>query len=345
MVRLGTGMGDTSDGQVGAHDGAEHASRRRVRRGLGLAAFGLLFAGAGHAATCLYVSSYHVGYEWNDGIERGLTRELDGHCELSRFYMDTNRQTDPAFARGKALEAVRLIERTRPDVVIACDDPASKYLVAPHLRDARQPVVFCGVNWNVGAYGYPYRNVTGMIEIAPIKPLMKEVRSLVQGVKSGVYLAADVITQHKEFEENREAYAKGGIAMTAVFVKTMAQWSAAFAAAQSADFVVLGTNAGIGDWDGRLAQRTTLERATKLVVTNYDWMAPFAVLAMTKVAEEQGEWAAQAARTILGGADPASLPIVVNRRWLSYVNPELARRVGIQLPPRLVHRALKAGEL
>ena len=50
-----------------------------------------------------------------------------------------------------------------------------------------------------------------MIEIAPIKPLMKEVRSLVRNVNSGVYLAADVITQHKEFDENRAAYALGAL--------------------------------------------------------------------------------------------------------------------------------------
>ncbi len=302
----------------------------------------MLFGSESQAANCLYVSSYHKGYEWNDGIERGLEAGLEGHCELSRFYMDTNRHTDPEFTKRKAVEARDLIARSRPDVVIACDDAASIYLVKPYYKDARLPIVFCGVNWSVDAYGYPYTNVTGMIEIAPIKPLMKEVRNLVNSSDSGVYLAADVLTQRKEFEENREAYAQGGIKMTSMFVKTMAEWSAAFAAAQKADFVVLGTNAGIIDWDTATAHRTVLASTRKLTVTNYDWMAPFAVLAMTKVAEEQGEWSAHLARTILGGARPDSLPIVVNRRWQTYVNPTLANQAGIQLPPRLVHRALKA---
>lgn len=315
---------------------------RHDARLLPLAVITLLFSTAGHAASCLYVSSYHKGYEWNDGIEKGIEAGLKGACELSRFYLDTNRHTDPDFARRKALEARNLIDRTRPDVVIACDDAASMYLVKPYYKDAQLPVVFCGVNGSVDAYGYPYTNVTGMIEIAPIKPLMKEVRSLVHDLNMGVYLAADVITQRKEFEENRDAYALGGIKLTAKFVKTMAEWRAAFAAAQKADFVVLGTNAGIADWDGASAHRAVLADTRRLSVTNYDWMAPFAVLAMTKVAEEQGEWSAHLARTILGGVRPGTLPIVVNRRWQTYVNPTLAQQAGIQLPPRLVHRALKA---
>lgn len=305
--------------------------------GLGCAADAL-------AAQCLYVSSYHKGYEWNDGIERGLEEGLKGKCALSRFYMDTNRHTDSEFAKQKALEAKQLIEQLRPDVVIACDDAASKYLVQPYFRNAAIPFVFCGVNWTVKSYGYPYANVTGMIEIAPIKPLMKEVRGLLPTVKSGIYLAADVITQHKEFEENRQTYAQGGIRMSPVFVRTMAEWKAGFAAAQKADFVVLGTNAGIGDWDGASVQRSVLASVKKLVVTNYDWMAPFAVLAMTKLAEEQGEWSAHLAQTILDGARAGTLPIVVNRRWQTYVNPELADKAGIRLPPRLVHKAIKAGK-
>ena len=319
------------------------AGWRGARRLLPLAAVAMFFSAESQAANCLYVSSYHRGYEWNDGIERGLERGLKDRCVLSRFYLDTNRHTEPEFAHRKAREARQLIARTRPDIVIACDDAASAYLVQPFYKDAAVPIVFCGVNWNVKAYGYPYANVTGMIEIAPIKPLMKEVRSLVPTVTAGVYLAADVITQRKEFEENRETYAQGGIRMSAVFVKTMAQWKAAFLAAQDADFVVLGTNAGIGDWDAGDAYRSVLAGTSKLVVTNYDWMAPFAALAMAKVAEEQGEWSAHLVHTILGGVKPATLPIVANRRWQTYVNPELARLAGIALPPRLVHRALKAG--
>ena len=120
---------------------------------------------------CLYVGSYHAGYHWNDRIEQGLERSLKGVCEVHRFYMDTKRNKGAPFAEGKAEEAKALIDKLRPDVVIACDDNASKYLVVPHLKGSAVPVVFCGVNWTVEPYGYPFPNVTGMIEVAPVRPL------------------------------------------------------------------------------------------------------------------------------------------------------------------------------
>ncbi len=60
---------------------------------------------------CLYISSYHPGYEWSDGIERGMQATLQGQCELQRFYMDTKRHTDAAWAKKKAVEALALIDR------------------------------------------------------------------------------------------------------------------------------------------------------------------------------------------------------------------------------------------
>ena len=32
--------------------------------------------------------------------------------------------------------------------------------------DADLPVVFCGVNWDAATYGYPFKNATGIVEVA-----------------------------------------------------------------------------------------------------------------------------------------------------------------------------------
>lgn len=103
-------------------------------------------AQAATAARCLYVSSYHAGYEWNDGIERGMKPHLAGKCELRTFYMDGKRQLGAAFAKSKAREAKELIDSWKPNIVIAADDNASKYLVMPYLKNVATPVVFCGIN-------------------------------------------------------------------------------------------------------------------------------------------------------------------------------------------------------
>ncbi|MFM1892820.1 MAG: hypothetical protein RLZ44_1897, partial [Pseudomonadota bacterium] len=50
------------------------------------------WSGAAWSARCLYISSYHQGYAWSDGVERGLRQGLEGQCELRQFDMDTKRK-------------------------------------------------------------------------------------------------------------------------------------------------------------------------------------------------------------------------------------------------------------
>jgi len=313
----------------------------------GIAAVALSWVGFvpdASAAKCLYLSSYHKGYEWNDGIERGLDATLAGKCAVDKFYLDTNRHKDEAYAETIALAAKAHIEATRPDIVIACDDNASKYVVKPYYKDAALPIVFCGINWSVEPYGYPYSNVTGMIEMSPIKPLIKSIKEILKQAMLGAYLGADVISQRKELELNRQVYATEGIVITPIFVKTMKEWEAGYESAQVADFVVIGDNGGINDWNQERARRYALAHAKTLTVTNYDWMADTAMLAATKVAEEQGEWAAEVALAILGGMRPGQIPIVANRRWNLFVNPRLLDKAGFRLPPYLTHKAAKVGD-
>lgn len=299
-------------------------------------------AAAAAPARCLYVSSYHSGYEWNDGIERGLEAALGGRCELSKFYLDGKRHLDEEYAKVKAREAHELILATKPDVVIAADDSASQYLVMPYLKDKPTPVVFCGLNWTAEPYGYPYTNSTGMIEVGPIEPLLSEVRAVVANARRGVFLSADEITQRKEFAMTKETYGRMSIAVTHKTVRTMAEWEAAYAALQDGnDFIVIGNYAGIGDWDAERARRAVRRHSRRFSVAYLDWMAPFAMLTMSKIADEQGEWAGKAAVLILDGTPPSRIPVVANRRWNMYVNGPLLQKAGLRLSPEIVRKAAK----
>ena len=59
------------------------------------------------------------------------------------------------------------------------------------------------------------------------------------------------------------------------------------------------------------------------------------VFGLTKIAKEQGEWAAETAIQILNGTDPAIIPYTRNRQTHSYLNRDLANRMGFELkePP------------
>ena len=299
-------------------------------------------AGAAAPARCLYVSSYHAGYEWNDGIERGLEATLQNRCELKKFYMDGKRHLDEAYAKTKALEAKRLVESWKPDIIIAADDNVSKFLIMPYYKNAAVPVVFCGVNWTADAYGYPYRNATGMIEVGPIEPLQAEVLTVVKHARRGVFLSVDEITQKKEFSMVEELFKRRGITVVFRPVNTMAAWLAAYTAAQgNADFLIIGNNAGIPDWDKAAARRHVYEQGRRFSVAYLDWMAPYAMLTMAKIADEQGEWSGKVAVLILNGTPPSKIPVVANRRWNMFVNNRLLDKAGIRLSPDILQKAMK----
>lgn len=289
------------------------------------------------ADKCLLVMSYHQGYPWNDGIEQGVKKTLKGRCDLTIYYMDTKRNTSSNFAVSKANEVKKIIAKIKPDVVIASDDNASKYVVTQY-KDSSIPFVFAGVNWTAEVYGFPYKNVTGMVEVAPILPLLQVIKKSVKNVKQGVYISSDVITEHKDYVQYKKVYAKKGVKLSSMFVKTMKQWKAAYIRAQSADFIIINNNAGIIDWDAAFALKIVNNYSKKFTVTNYKWMMPYVMFAVTKNSEEQGRWAAQVALAILSGLPVSDIPITVNKEWNMFVNNEIMVLTNISLDPNTIKR-------
>jgi hypothetical protein len=126
------------------------------------------------ADRCLYISSYHQGYAWSDGVERGIRNTLGERCELRQLDMDTKRNKGDAYIKQIVEKTKRLIEEWQPNVIITSDDNAAKHLIKAHYKDSKLPFVFCGVNWTISEYGFPYSNVTGIIEVAPLKPMLEQ---------------------------------------------------------------------------------------------------------------------------------------------------------------------------
>lgn len=287
------------------------------------------------AAKCLFVSSYHQGYAWSDGVERGLRSALNGQCELRQFDMDTKRHKNEAFKKKAALEAKALIDSWQPDVVIAADDNAAKYLIAPYFRDSDIPFVFCGVNWTVEEYGFPYRNVTGMLEVAPIHLMLK--KAVAVSGKRALYIGANTLTEQKNLRHFRDAAQELGIELDGELTATTDAWLTAYRRGQGYDFVVLGSNSGIDDWDANRVRRELMTVSRRLSVTNHGWMMSYAMFGLTKIPEEHGEWGAKTALAILRGLRPADIPIIANRKWDVRTNEPLLGTAGIDLP-----RSIKA---
>ena len=62
------------------------------------------------------------------------------------------------------------------------------------------------------------------------------------------------------------------------------------------------------------------------------WMMPYAMFGMTKVPEEQGEWAGKVAIETLKGTKPSDIPIIPNRNFNIIVNNTLLDYAQIKLP-------------
>lgn len=283
----------------------------------------------------LFVNSYHEGYAWSDGVEKGARAVLEpAGVKLLFHRMDVKRhQGDVPFTRAAALKVKAEIEALKPDVVILADDPAVKEVLVAHFKDARTPFVFCGVNWDASKYGLG-PNATGMLEVALVKELLAGLRDYAKGGRVG-FLTVDSETERIEGPYYTKAL---GLSFASErYVKTMAEWKDAFVKMQGeVDVLFLGNFAGINDWNEAEAAAFVQANAKIASGSIYDFMMPYAMLGYTKIAEEQGAFAGTAALQILKGASPASIPVTSNKKAKIYVNPRLAARAGIVFKPELI---------
>ena len=293
---------------------------------------GILFAVPVQAAyRVMYVDSYHQGYEWSDGITRGIKEVLSGKDVILKIHrMDTKRHGSEEFKKQAALDAKKDIESFHPQVVIASDDNASKYLIVPYFKNSNLPFVFCGVNYTAENYGFPCKNVTGMLEVPPAMKLIYSMKYFGRITKVG-YLASDTETERKDGDWTKRDVREDYIAR---YAKTFDQWKKLFVSMQDeVDMLIVGNNAGINDWDDAEAERFALSHTRIPTGALLDWMANKAFLSCTRIAEEQGQYTAKTALKILAGEPAGDIPIVRNTQANIIINMKLAKKLGFKIPP------------
>jgi hypothetical protein len=286
----------------------------------------------------VWVDSYHEGYEWSDGVEAGIRGVLDGTgVELKIVRMDTLRNTGDEFGNSAAEKAKAEIETFEPDVVIASDDNAQKYLIVPYFKDKSLPVVFCGVNWDASVYGYPTDNVTGMVEVELAVQIFENLKRYARGDRVG-YLGPDITTERKISQAYNQRFFNGE--MKVRWVNTFDEFKEAFPEIQEeVDVLYIGNNAGIEGWDDEEAESFVVENTRVPTGVRTDWMAPYALIALAKKSEEQGEWAAQAALRILDGTPISEIPVAENKEGRLILNLNIAEKMDVVFPPSMLKNA------
>lgn len=292
----------------------------------------------------VYVNSYHEGYPWSDGIETGLHTILDGTgVELKIIRLDTKQNPDVAFGESAGAKAWAEIQTLNPDVVIASDDNAQKYLIVPFMKDGSIPVIFNGVNWDGSAYGFPATNMTGMIEVELPDQLVELLKAYANGERVG-YITVDSETERKVVDIYNQRFFNGQ--MTTYWVTNQQEFKDAFLKAQDeVDILIMGNNAGSSDaWDEAGMTQFVNENSKVPTGSINDWMAPYSLLTLAKSSQEQGEWSAQAALSILGGTPPSEIPVAENKKGQLIVNLDLAEKLNVVFAPSLLKTATILGE-
>ena len=298
----------------------------------------LLSAGIAPAAKkkVLFIDSYHVGYPWSDGELQGVKSIIGDKYDMKVIHMDTKRNAS-AEAKKKAGEEARAeIDSWKPDVVITADDNAAKLVIVPFYMDSDIPFVFCGINWDASSYGFPSRNVTGVLEVSVIKPLLDSIQKFAKGTRVG-FIGNDNETDRKEADN----LIKLGVQFSSVkFVKTFDEWKMEYSKLQDeTDMLIFINNAGISDWNDAEAVKFTRQNTKIPSGSSHDFMAPFVLAVYAKIAEEQGELAAGIAINILEGKSVKDFPIVSNKKGQMYINMAIAEKLGVQFPLETLKKA------
>ncbi len=299
----------------------------------------------------LFVNSYHTGYGWSDGIERGFCRALGLHpediastaVENSRFQvrferMDSKNHPDEDLLRAAASRIRGVIADWQPDLIVLSDDNAVRYLVDRLRTEPRRPVLFCGVNWDIADYGLPAPHIRGMIEVDPMDQVVQALKRHSEGDRVG-FIGANLVSNHKVLAAYRERL---NIAIGPAYtVDTFDQWKNAFARLQGeSDLLICSSASGVQGWDGDAAVEFAKATVRVPTGTTLPTMMGVSMLGIVRVPEEQGWWVGQQAKRILGGKTGIDhIEVTANQNNRMLLNLALASQVGIAFAPELIKAA------
>ena len=300
----------------------------------------MMFSFVNHAYArkrVFWLDSYDPTNKWTSELGTAIESALSKYdVVLKIHHMDTKHNNTVAYKKQAAQKAVQMIKEYDPDVVIASEDDASKYVVEPYFKNASIPFVFCGVNHSGDRYGYPYKNATGIIELDPIPKLIFSLSRFHFVDKVG-YLA----------EDGTSARINGGVYKTQTrfncveyYVRSMKEWQAAYRRAQNeVDILIIGNTSAIKDWNGEAAMQTIRSESRIPTGCVLEFLTPYTFIGCIKLASEQGQWAAQTAMRILDGVPVSSIPIGEPADGKLIVNFEIAKVLDIKVPKSYTDKA------
>jgi ABC-type uncharacterized transport system substrate-binding protein len=149
-------------------------------------------------------------------------------------------------------------------------------------------------------------------------------------------LSENTTSEHNNKKILDPLYKEYGFEPTYVMVDNYSDWKKAFTKANdTADIIFFVTNGAIRYWNPDDAIPFVANTIKKPVFTADDFMMDYAVFGFTKVAKEQGVWAAQKAIEIINGASPKDIEVKKNQQAKTLINQTLAEKIAFKKPANL----------
>ena len=294
----------------------------------------------------LLIFSYHPDYVWVIEETRGAEGVLrDKGVQIEKFYLDTKRKTTPEWKKKVSEDAVRKIEQFKPDLVIVFDDNACE-LVAKKYIGKSLPFVFCGMNGEPQAYGFPAENIIGVIEREHLEQTISLLTQLVPDIRKAAIVTDDSPTSQGFLSRAKSATLPIEICE---FYSTndFDAWKAKVKELQlKVDAIGLFTYHTIREKDGEESLppedvlRWTLNNNRLPDFTFLDFTISGGVLCgVTVSGYEQGKAAADIAVRILNGEKPADIAVQCPKTGKTIINETRAKQLNITIPADVLKNA------
>jgi branched-chain amino acid transport system substrate-binding protein len=319
----------------------------------------------------LVIHSYDEGWSWDQDVQRGIIEGLSRHgyildrdYELKTFYMDTKvTYTTPEQIEERAALALALIEEFEPDIVFVNDDNALKYVAVAYTErypDRRFPFVFSGVNVDptiyepIASLEHPGGPITGALERFPyyegftlakrIFPNASTIVLLADSSPSSSFVVSTFKERYLDVVNESPLQILGPIQ-----VETFREWQETVMAYQTeADLLGILTYHQLRDENGKVVPAPVVVEWTVHhnnlpelgVLTFHAEDGYFAAVGVSGY--KTGLYVGVIGGEIIGGTDPAIIPIVNPAVIEIAFNLERADALGITLP---AEELVKANEV
>lgn len=296
----------------------------------------------------LVVFSYEEDFPWDIEVREGIESSFGGVANLTFFYMNT--KINKAGGELMAAEAFALYQKLQPDGVIVVDDNAQSMFVVPYLKDkVPTPVMFCGVNAEPDAYGYPAGNISGILERQPVSEAISLLLQLSPDVKRLGFMMKEGTTAQaivQELKIDNEKYPAEFVDY--LLPKTMAEaLQMAASLGQTTDALYIVNFSGLPDDTGKLLNDAQIipqlaQAYGKVVFSGSSYNVGFdgVLAAVAKTGQEQGRVASEMLLQAIQGTPVSALPVTRNYRGKRIINVTTMQKLGI-VPAPIVLRGVE----